>query len=90
LHSLPIADSARIAAVLAEIEDVGFKAIGCDFRQVQGKLWELKIRSIGGGFRIFYVTVAGPEMILLHAIRKRKQKIPKNDLQLALHGMEDL
>lgn len=90
LQELPLADRAKIAAVLAEIEEVGFQAIGCDFRQVKGKLWELKIRAPGGAFRIFYVTVTGPEMILLHALRKGTRKIPKKDLKLALKRMEDV
>jgi ribosome-binding protein aMBF1 (putative translation factor) len=41
LQELPLADRAKITAVLAEIEEVGFQAIGCDFRQVKSKLWEL-------------------------------------------------
>jgi len=88
LQNLPVADRAKIAAILLEIEEVGFDALGCDFRQVQSKLWELKIRSASGGFRIFYVAIIGPEMVLLHAIRKGKQKIPKKDLELALKRKE--
>jgi phage-related protein len=90
LENLPLTDRAKIAAILAQIEQVGFETAGCDFRQIQGKLWELKIRSIGGGFRIFYITITGPEMILLHALRKTKQKTPKKDLELALKRMEAL
>ncbi|MCI2430300.1 type II toxin-antitoxin system RelE/ParE family toxin [Candidatus Acetothermia bacterium] len=90
LQELPLTDRAKIAAVLAEIEELGFQAIGCDFRQVKGKLWELKIRAPSGAFRIFYVIVTGPEMILLHALRKGARKIPKKDLQLAIKRMEEI
>jgi phage-related protein len=90
LQELPLVDRAKVAAVLLEIEKFGFQAIGCDFRHVKGKLWELKIRAPLGAFRIFYTVVSGPEMILLHALRKGTRKIPKKDLQLALKRMEDI
>ncbi|MBI3459963.1 type II toxin-antitoxin system RelE/ParE family toxin [Candidatus Acetothermia bacterium] len=90
LRALSLADRAKVAAVLAAIEESGFQAVGCDFRQVQGRLWEIKIRTPSGGFRIFYVIVTGPEMILLHALRKGTQKTPKKDVELALKRMEDI
>jgi hypothetical protein len=42
-------------------------AVGVDFRQIGGKLWELKIRTHGSQHRIFYVVLEGNQMILLHA-----------------------
>lgn len=90
LQELPPGDRAKVAAVLVEIEELGFQAVGCGFRQVKDKLWELKIRAPGGAFRIFYEVVSGPEMILLHALRKGARKIPKKDLQLAIKRMEEI
>lgn len=90
LHALPIEDRAKVAAVLVEIEEVGWQAAGCEFRQIKSKLWEIKIHAPRGGFRLFYVIVTGPEMILLHALRKATRKTPKKDVDLALQRMEDL
>jgi hypothetical protein len=56
LDDLNVQDRAAILAVFADIRIHGFNALGCQFRQIEGKLWEIKIRTTGGGWRFFYVT----------------------------------
>src|SRR3989304_3916394 len=49
-------------------------------RQLEGKLWEIRI----GRYRVAYVIVTGPEMVLLHASKKQGQRTAQSDLDLAL------
>ena len=41
-------DQAAIIAILTDIQDNGFNAKGCKFRQLKGKLWEIKIKLPSG------------------------------------------
>jgi phage-related protein len=50
-------DQAKVAACLKSIEDLGFDSPRVEFRQIEGKLWEIKIKLSSGGHRIFYVSL---------------------------------
>jgi phage-related protein len=54
------------------------------FRQLRGKLWEIKFNAPSGGYRIAYVVIAGEDtMLWSHAFRKKTQKTPAGDLEIA-------
>ena len=48
-------------------------------KQIEGKLWEL--RPIPN--RVFFATLEDNQLILLHQFRKKTQKTPKKELELA-------
>ena len=83
LADLDARDRATILAVFTDIREHGLNATGCQFRQIDGKLWEIKLRAPGGGFRFFYVMLASGEMHVLHAYRKQGQKAPVRELEVA-------
>jgi hypothetical protein len=41
IDDLSAGDRAVVLAVLKDIEICGFYATGCQFRQIEGKLWEI-------------------------------------------------
>ena len=45
IDSQPSRDQAALTGVLSEIEWRGFAAKGATFRQLEGKLWEVKIKA---------------------------------------------
>lgn len=61
-----------------------------EFKQLSGKLWEIKFTSKGGKYRIAYVVVVGDKMVWLHAFKKKTQKTPKNDLEIAEKRMKEV
>ena len=73
-----------IIETFKKIETYGFKAFGVQFRQIRGKLWEIKISE----HRIFYVLFEKDLMILLHAYKKQSQKLPFKDRMLAIERMK--
>ena len=79
-------ERAKLLEALGEIEDYGFEAIKVRFRQIEGKLWEIKIASN----RIFYVYVGVEELVLLHAYKKQGQKIPLKEREIALKRMKEV
>jgi phage-related protein len=80
------ADQAVIAVALTEIAERGREARGVTFRQLAGKLWELRI----GPHRIFYVLWHPAEMVLLHAYRKQTQKAPARHVEIAQRRMREV
>jgi len=84
LKSLPDEERATVAGALFRIQERGLDEASVTRRQIQGKLWELKITQ----HRLFYVLILGPEMIVLHAYKKQSQKAPKKEVKVARRGME--
>jgi phage-related protein len=51
-------------------------------RKIRNKLYELRVPG-KGAIRIFYTVFAG-EYYLLHAFKKKSQKIPRGEIKIAL------
>ncbi len=83
-------ERAEILSLLKGIQENGTDAVGVEFRQIEGKLWELKIRLSGHQHRVFYVVLKGNEMVLLHAYLKKTQKAPQKELQIAKQRMKTI
>lgn len=76
-------DQAKFVEVYRGIQEYGLEYDRVAFRQLDGKLWEIKYKAKGGGYRIAYVLVERNRMVWLHAFKKKTQKTPKADLELA-------
>jgi phage-related protein len=83
IERLPAKDCAKVLACLKSIEDMGWYSPRVQFRQLKGKLWEIKIKSATAGYRIFYVTLQKEGLVLLHAYQKQSQKAPAKELAIA-------
>lgn len=79
-------ERARLLEVLDQIEHCGFDAVRARFRQIEGKLWEIKISS----HRVFYVLIEHEEMVLLHAYKKQGQKLPLKEREVAIKRMKEV
>jgi len=67
IHELAKPERARVFEALDQIERHGFDAIRVQFRQVEGKLWEIKVSSQ----RILYVVIEREELVCCTLIRNR-------------------
>ena len=67
IKKLEATDRARILASLKNIEELGLDSPRVEFRQIRGRLWEIKIKTKHTGYRIFYVAVTLKTLVLLHA-----------------------
>lgn len=83
-------ERAELLSALKGIQEHGTDAIGVEFRHIEGKLWELKIRTHGNQHRIFYVVIKGNEMFLLHAYLKKTSKAPVREIETAKERMKQL
>lgn len=82
--SLSKKDAAQVVAALEDIEENGLKGTVVALKPIEGKLWEIKLPD----HRIFYVVIAGPIMVLLHAFKKEGQKTPQKEKELAKKRMK--
>lgn len=76
-------DQAKVLACLKSIEDLGFDSPRVQFRQIRGKLWEIKVYASSTGYRFFYVSLHGDVLVLLHAYKKQSQKAPNKEIAIA-------
>lgn len=86
IQNLAKPDRARVLEALEQIERRGFDAVRVEFRQIEGKLWEVKI----GSHRVFYVMIDREEIVLLHAYKKQQQKLPLKEREIAIRRMKEL
>ena len=83
-------EKAELLSTLKGIQEYGTDAVGVEFIQIEGKLWELKIRTHGSQHRIFYVVLKGNEMVLLHAYLKKTPKTPLKEIHTAKQRLKQL
>ncbi len=86
LNALPKQERAEVDAILEDLKDHGLAAPLVSMRQIQGKLWELRISRS----RIFYVLLGTNTMVLLHAYKKQGQKAPRHEIETALRRMRNV
>ncbi|MFH0800094.1 MAG: type II toxin-antitoxin system RelE/ParE family toxin [Pseudomonadota bacterium] len=79
-------ERARLLEVLDQIERFGFEAVRAEFRQITGKLWEIKVSAQ----RVFYVLIERNEMVLLHAYKKQGRRLPLKERDVAIRRMKEV
>src|SRR3989344_5112405 len=90
LQDLSTQDRAVVLAVFKDIQEHGLGAKGCEFRQIESKLWEVKVRAPTGGYRFFYILLASDHMHVLHSYRKQGQKAPARELDIARKRLKEV
>jgi len=90
IDALPKEDQARFLEVIDEIEINGFNATRVIFKPIEGKLWEIKFRSVRTGYRVFYILLEKGLMVWLHAFSKKTQKTPQRGLDIARKRMKEV
>lgn len=53
-------------------------------------LIELRIKSKEGIARVFYCTMIGKKIVMLHLYVKKSDKIPKKEMQIAIDRMKEV
>jgi phage-related protein len=57
--------------------------------KVKGKIWALRIKHSSDYYRILYYAAAGKKFILLHGIKKKRDKLINTDIELAINRMNE-
>lgn len=90
IDKLQLRDRAKVLSCLRNVEELGFDSPRVAFRQIRGRLWEIKIKTADTGVRIFYVTIKKGHLVLLHAYKKESQKAPIREINVAEQRMQEV
>ena len=90
IKNLAKTDRSKIFGCLESIELLGFDTPRVKFRHIEGKLWEIKIKTVSGGYRIFYVAIQKSTLILLHTYKKQSQKTPDREIKTAMKRLKEV
>lgn len=83
-------DRAKVLSCLKNVEELGFDSPRVAFRQIRGRLWEIKIKTVDTGVRIFYVAVKKDNLVLLHAYKKKSQRTPIREINIAEQRLQEV
>ena len=89
VDGLPVALRVGVFRALELIEEHGLKAPGVSFRQIKGKLWEIRV-SMEKYLPDLYFCRTAEEIVLLHAYRKQTRKAPAREIEVAERRMFDV
>lgn len=91
IAALPVALRTRLLRLLETVENVGLEALRAPHvRHVEGKLWELRVRAVGGIARGIYVTATGRRVVVLHVFAKKSRQTPRHVLVTARERMKQV
>jgi len=91
IFSLPSKDQAKVVRALDLLEELGLELRAPYVRSVTGrrKLWELRVKGVGGTYRILYFAFTGRRMVMLHAFAKKTKKTPRREIAMDEKRMDD-
>ncbi|MEZ5564043.1 MAG: type II toxin-antitoxin system RelE/ParE family toxin [Gammaproteobacteria bacterium] len=53
-------------------------------------LFELRLKAAEGIARIFYCTIVGRQIVMLHQFTKKSERTPRKELEIARRRMEEV
>lgn len=59
-------------------------------KYLQDGLLELRLKGAEGIARVFFCTIVGKEIVILHSLIKKQQKLPLKDLKIAYQRMKEI
>lgn len=91
IAELPNDIQAKLRRIADMIEQLGLAGMREPYvKHLQGKLWEMRMIGRDGIARAIYVTVSGQRVVIVRVFRKKTQKTPKSEIELALKRAEQV
>lgn len=73
----------RMLAIGPNLGEPHTKAMG-------GGLFELRLKGAEGIARVFYCTLIGKRIVMLHSFVKKSQRTPKHELEVAQNRLKEI
>lgn len=89
IQKIPTKDRAKIAAYIILLRDRNGRLDEPYSRYIRSGIRELRVEFAHNRHRIFYITVEGKKIILLHAFLKKTPKTLKQEIIRALNNFKD-
>ena len=90
-QELPKQFQAKFMHIAALIEEFGLNQIGEPYvKHLEGKLWEMRIKTVGGHGRGIYCAWFGRQVVVLRYFIKKTSKTPIRELRIATQRLKEL
>lgn len=87
---LPAGFVARFVRYAERMEAYG-PDLGMPHTRAMGSgLFELRLKAAEGIARVFYCTIVGRQIVMLHQFTKKSEKTPRKELEIARRRMEEV
>jgi phage-related protein len=91
LNDIPKDIKARIINIVDLLIEHGPQNVRAPYvKHIRGKLFEIRAKGKDGIARVFYFTMTGQRIVLLHGFMKKTQKTPKKELETAVVRMKEI
>jgi phage-related protein len=91
LESLPADARAAFEYVSRLIEEFGLERVRePHVKHVRGPMWEMRVKGKDGIARALYVTAAGRRIVIVRVFKKKTQKTPNHEIELALKRAKEI
>jgi phage-related protein len=85
VEALPEDMRARLARIAKLIEEKGLERVGePHVKQIEGRIWEMRMKGRSGISRALYVTAVGRRVVIVRVFVKKTEKTPRREIDLAL------
>src|SRR5436305_1906625 len=89
LESLDERAQDDIAATIEYVRVHNVHAREPHVKKIEGKLWEMRVRSSKNAYRVLYFATSGRRIVLLHGFVKKTNKTPREEIKTAQARMVD-
>ncbi|MCM1513337.1 MAG: type II toxin-antitoxin system RelE/ParE family toxin [Oxalobacter formigenes] len=90
IRAWPRSISSRFFRLADRMEIFGGNLGGQHTKAFGNGLFELRIKGAEGIGRVFYCTVIGKNIFMLHSFIKKTQKTPQKELEIAISRMREV
>ncbi|MDA8168329.1 MAG: type II toxin-antitoxin system RelE/ParE family toxin [Nitrospiraceae bacterium] len=91
LNDIPADIKARIINITDLLIEHGPQNVREPYvKHIHGKLFEIRAKGKDGIARVFYFTMTGQRIVLLHGFIKKTQKTPKKEIDTAAARMNEI
>lgn len=90
LFALPFSLQARYLALTKRMRVYGANLGEPHTKALGDGLFELRLKGVEGIARVFYCTLVGQQIVILHGFIKKSQKIPAGELRLARSRLKEV
>lgn len=85
LDAMPADIRASFERIVRLIGSFGLERVREPYvKHLEGPLWEMRMRGRDGIARAVYVTAVGRRVVVVHVFRKKTQKTPRREIEIAL------
>ncbi len=88
--SLPLTLQARYISLSSRMQEIGPNLGEPHTEAFGGGLFELRLKGAEGIARVFYCTLVGKRIVMLHSFVKKSQKTPPNERRIAETRLKEI